>query len=384
MGRLRAPSQLPLMTTRAHHQAPARPGARLRSPRPALRLILALGLTWPSLGCSSEEARLLEAAKREQALGETDAAITLVDELTARFPSSAEATLARPLAEAWLLEAADADKNPHGKEARLKAALEYNPKSGDAKLRLCQLQLARGELEAAARCLGPELDGMTPVPKLKQELDAALAQAREAKGTEERQRLAASPREEDQIALTLRYPGSPEAKAVLAQRKLRESLCAERPRYTRAAHVELLRQEKTLPVEFKQAASQADLDERVAALEALGRDAARRASDLKSLSAEVSEHALRPNEASAQAPLAQALLLISGSLASLAEGLRRDPIENLEAYAAGAQGMVSRWLSATPREAKRVSALLERSEAACLKSTEAAPEAPLSAPSANP
>ncbi|MCB9609095.1 MAG: hypothetical protein H6716_21055 [Polyangiaceae bacterium] len=314
--------------------------------------------------CSPEK-DLMADAKRQQDQGETDGAIATLEVLKTKHPDSEAAKQVPTLAETWLLEAADASRDPNVKRPRLQAALKWNPESGKAQLRLCQLLVDEKKIEEAKSCLDKDLQGKAPEPELEKRIRTALAEVENAATLGERERLAKSNRPQHWKALIERFPQSDQAKEAKAKLKRLESLCDDLPRFGDEARAEFKRQQTDFKKDIDKALAEKVEGLRVDLLEGLGRAAARRASELKELAGQVADHRLKPGEEKAQQILRKALLLQSDSLADLADALERDAIENLDSYQRGAEGVLKRWLGGIEREAKSVEKLLEDSKTAC-------------------
>lgn len=314
--------------------------------------------------CSPDEDLLTE-AKRHQDQGETDSAIATLEVLKTKHPQSDAAKQVPTLAEQWLLEAADASRDPNVKRPRLQAALTWNPRSGKAQLRLCRLLLDEEKLEETASCLDDGMQGKDPDEALEKDIRAALTKARDAATLEERNELARSSRPQHWKALIERFPSSPQAEEAKQKLKRLESLCDDLPRFADEARSEFKRQKTDFKKSIDRALEETVESLRVDQLEGLGRAAARRASELKELASQVADHRLKPGEEKAQQILRKALLLQSDSLADLAEALERDAIENLDSYQRGAQGVLERWQKGIDKEAESVEKQLDAAKAAC-------------------
>ncbi len=325
--------------------------------------LLLAGAVW-LLACSPEK-DLLEAAQGQQNSGETDAAIATLELLKLKHPDTEAAKQVPVLAEQWLLAAADAEREASAVTARLNAALKWNPQSGQAQLRLCDVALKAERLQDAEDCLDKQMIGKTPDPEREKRIRAALIVAQDKATLAERERLVASDRPQHWRALVQRFPKSPEAATAKLKLKRLASICDDRERFEKAVRDEIARQTG----EFKASADKA-LDEpvddlRVPKLEAVGTEAARTSSELKELAAELAIHELKPGEESARELLRKALQMQSDSLGELAQGLNRDAIENLDSYQSGASALLKRWFAGAPKEAKKATELLSDAKAAC-------------------
>ncbi|MCA9633518.1 MAG: hypothetical protein KC766_37970 [Myxococcales bacterium] len=328
----------------------------------ASRLLLVCALLTAS--CSPDQ-DLLSDAKRQQDQGETDAAIATLEVLKTKHPESDAAKQVPELAERWLLEAADASRDPHVKRPRLQAALVWNPSSGRAQLRLCQLLLDEEKLQDTERCLDEDMRGKQSDESLEKSIRTALEKAQDAATLGERERLAKSDRPQHWKALIERFPRSAQAKEAQQKLKRLESLCEDLPRFADAARGEFKRQKTDFKRDIDRTLQERVESLRVDQLEGLGRAAASRASELKELAGQIADHRLKDGEKPAQQLLRKALLLQSDSLADLAAALERDAIENLDAYQKGAEGVLERWLKGIDKEAKSVEKLLAEAKTAC-------------------
>lgn len=338
----------------------------MRALRPrTLRVALLLGAAsvW-SLACSPEE-DLLADARAQQNSGETDAAIATLELLKLKHPDTDAAKQVPALAEQWLIEAADSEREANAITTRLNAALKWNPASGQAQLLLCDVALQAGRLQDAEDCLDKQMQGKTPEPEREKRIRAALVVAQDKATEAERARLIASDRPQHWRALVERFPNSPEAIAAKEKLARLASICDDRGRFEKAAQDEVARQAGEFKLSVDKALDEAVDDLRVRRLEAIGAAAARSSSELKELAAEIAVHAIKPGEDKAQDLLRQVLVLQSDSLAELARGLTRDAIENLESYQSGASALLKRWFAGAPKEAKQVEKLLTSAKEAC-------------------
>ncbi len=330
----------------------------------ARRAGLCLLLWAVTTACSADE-DLLKDASQLQDQGKTDEAIATLEVLKTKHPDSDAAKRVPELAEQWLLEAADASRDPNAKRPRLQAALSWNPRSGRAQLKLCQLLLDEKKLEETQSCLDKDMQGKDPDATLEKQLRAELEKAQDAATLGERERLAKSNRPQHWKALIERFPKSAQAKAAKEKLGRLESLCDDLPRFADASRAEFKRQETEYKKDIDRALAEQVESLRVDQLEGLGRAAARRASELKELAGQVGDHRLKQGEDKAQQILRKALLLQSDSLADLAAALQRDDIENLASYQRGAEGVLKRWVAGIDREATNIDKQLEQAKAAC-------------------
>ncbi len=295
-----------------------------------------------SLGCNEEKA-LIDEARAQHDEGELDTALASLERVSRNKPDTDVDREARKLAATWLIDAADADANPHAARVRLVQALEQDPTSGPAQARLCRLFLRTKQYPAAKQCISGGLEGKKDAPAaIVDEVEAALAAHDDASSNAERKKLLASPSSHHWKALVERYPDSQEAKAA-KERLLRfDSLCDDLDRFLVPLRKEIERQ-AAIAGPIGAAAMKKGRDGRIATYEAIAAEAEKKAKLMKNAAVDADVHAAKKDEEPAKKPLHAALWALSDSAASLAEQLERNAVENLDSYDASATAALTRW-----------------------------------------
>lgn len=324
---------------------------------------LAVFVAVAALGCESADS-LIDDAKQKQASGELDAALTLLGRVKDKYPGTESETEARSLAEAWLVAVADLEPNPSSARVRLDEALEWNPKSGAAQIRICRMLIHEKKLEEAQECVGHDMEGKTGAPEIiAKQVHAALSKRKNASTGDERKRLLASSSPHHWEALLTRYPDSPEAKEARLKLRGYQSLCADLDRFVEKLETELKRQEKVASrVDDINSREQGP---RIDAYEVLAKEAGAKARIVKNAAGDVDAHQLRDGEREVQKTLRTALWAVSDSGASLSEGLERHPLENLDSYASQGRAKLTAWGKSVEKLRERVDELVRDARNDC-------------------
>jgi formylglycine-generating enzyme required for sulfatase activity len=165
----------------------------------------------------------IDVATKERSAGHLDSALAALAKVATDAPGKPEVGDAHKLAAEWLV--ADADKAGVSSDQRirlLRQALEWEPHSGVAQVRICIVNAEQKDFESLRACIANDLsDKDKPPPELLAKATAPLLQH------DEIVRLARSERVEDWRMLLEKYPDAVEVKGLGDKIAKHESLCRE-------------------------------------------------------------------------------------------------------------------------------------------------------------
>lgn len=257
-------------------------------------LVVVLLLT---LGCKAS--RELGAAKEAHGAGELGKALEHLAAARNADPTSKAALEAQKLAPEWLIAAADEAVASDKKLAYLREALTWDPKSGSAQIRICELHAKDQSWEPLRTCLDKDLAGKSPPPPevLGRAKDALAIHDREVAEAVERATWLASSEARDWQSIVEKYPSSIEATTARAKLLRHGSICVDLDQFLpvlRAEHDRML----GLLLAFKTASNK-----NLAYLK-LSTTAKDRAKAMQDLAARARAHIVKDDEQAAQSGLA--------------------------------------------------------------------------------
>jgi hypothetical protein len=317
-----------------------------------------------ALACNAQK-KQIDVASEQHEKGQLDDALTTLEVLVHEAPKSPEAEQAQTLAVTWLIAAGDTGSDLTARRLRLEQALKWSPKSGAAQARLCVLLVETKDFAGARRCLDEKLGDKADVPAdLVAKVRAALSAHASAEADAERRRWAASRSAHHWKALIEKYPDSPEAQAAKEKLERRESLCADLASFTKPLRDEIERQER-LADRVMTHKGDSTQNERIDALETLGREAAAKARAIGDLKGDIEGHPVRAGEEPVKRRLEAMAEHVADSASTLEDDMERHPLENLDSYDEQALSALKRWAAQARRLATRMDKELKRTEEAC-------------------
>jgi len=312
----------------------------------------------------NRQPKAIDEAKKRQAEGQLDAALTELQTVRIAAPGSADDAEAARLATSWLIDAAKRASAADDRRRRLEAALEWSPANGEAAARLCAALVDQEDDAAAEKCLGEKLAGKTGVPDdVVRDTRAKLDKRKEEAAARERATLLGSGRPAQLKSLIERWPSSPEAAEARQKLARSESLCADAASFSDDLRAMVTRLEKLS--EEAAAARKAAIGPRLDAYERLGKDAASLVGLLKNKGIDAEAHAASPAEERLKKTLHDGFWALADLAGDLGDGLAKPPAESDESYDEHATKLLVTWERSVKKTDEKLRKDLEAAAGAC-------------------